>query len=263
MVGKFLKFFGQLLKTSISNEYSLRLNFWIEVIFMAINNSFWVVTWLILFNKFGSVNGWGSEHIVLMMGITMATFGIYSFCFSGTADWLAGYIDRGELDTFILQPKNILLNVAASKCSPSAFGDFLSGLLFIGFSGLLSLSSLPIILLTLVAGCLVFLSMAIFVGTLAFWFKGVEGWGTQIFHLFLNLTMQPGSIYTGVVKTVLLFAVPAGIIAFLPIELVMNPTAWGLVKMVAIPLVFFAASVWFFYRGLRRYESGNNFGIRG
>ena len=28
-------------------------------------------------------------------------------------------------------------------------------------------------------------------------------------------------------------------------------------------VIFFSASVWFFYHGLRRYESGNSFGIRG
>lgn len=262
-VKSFLRFFWSLFKTNISNVYSLRANFWIEMISMMVNNCFFVVTWLILFNSFQEINGWGINHMILMLGTNMCAYGIYAFCFRGTADWLAGYIDRGELDTFILQPKNILLNVAGSKCSPSALGDFAVGLLFILFSGFANLSAIPFMLLSIITGFLAFLSVGIFIGSIGFYSKGTEGWGMQIMNIFLSISTQPGSIYTGWVKTMLLFVIPAGVLTFLPVEIIINPTWSGVLTMVSITAIFFCASVWFFYHGLRRYESGNSFGVRG
>jgi len=262
-VKSFFHFFWSLMKTNISNVYALRLNFWIEMLFMAINNGFFTITWLILFNKFDVINGWGIQHMILMLGINMCAYGIYAFCFRGTADYLAGYIDRGELDTFILQPKNILLNVAGSKCSPSALGDFASGVLFILFSGFATLAALPMLLLGIIAGALIFLAVGIFIGSLGFYAKDTEGWGMQIMNIFLSISTQPGSIYTGFIKTVLLFVIPAGVLTFLPVEIVANPTWVGILAIIGITAAFFSASVWFFYHGLKRYESGNSFGIRG
>lgn len=74
---------------------------------------------------------------------------------------------------------------------------------------------------------------------------------------------QPGSIYTGIIKTFLLFVIPAGVLTFLPVEIVTNPTFNGVLTIIGVTAAFFGLAVWFFYRSLRRYESGNSFGIRG
>ena len=263
VVKSFLRFFWSLFKTNIANVYSLRANFWIEMAMMMVNNIFFTMVWLLLFNSFQEINGWDIRHMILMLGITMSAYGVYAFCFRGTADWLAGYIDRGELDTFILQPRNILLSVAGSKSAPSALGDFATGVIFMLFSGFATLSALPFILLSLIAGAFVFLAVGIFVGTMAFYVKDSEGWGNQIMNIFIFITTQPGSIHTGSIRLFLMFIFPAGMLTFLPVELITNPTWSGVFGLVGIAAGFFAASVWFFYRGLRRYESGNSFGVRG
>ena len=82
-------------------------------------------------------------------------------------------------------------------------------------------------------------------------------------NIFISLTTNPGSIYTGGVKLLLTFVIPAGLLTFMPVDLITHPTIGGLLEIVGLTAMFFGASVWFFYHGLRRYESGNAFGVRG
>lgn len=132
----------------------------------------------------------------------------------------------------------------------------------LALSGLVSFQTLPLILLCVAGGALLILSLCIFIGSLAFYVAEAEGWVNQILHVFLSLADKPGSIYSGALKAFLLFVFPAGVISILPIELLRAPSAGAWALMLGLPLAFFAVSVAFFYRGLRRYESGNRFGVR-
>ncbi|MCL2017797.1 MAG: ABC-2 family transporter protein [Alphaproteobacteria bacterium] len=258
-----LRFFWVLLKTNISNVTALKLNFVLESLFMAANNMMMFATWVILFHTFKEINGWNVRHLILMTGIVMCSYSIYAAFFRGVADTMAGYIERGEMDTFILQPRNILLNVSGSRSAPSAMGEVLSGAIFLIWSGMITIQTIPLLLLCILAGFLVFLAVGIFIGSLAFYMKEVEGWGMQIMNIFLSLSTQPGSIYTGSVKLFLIFVFPAGVLTFMPVEAITNPTPSGILTMIGIAIAFFFASILFFYRGLKHYESGNSFGIRG
>jgi len=257
------RFFWTLLKTNISHTMSLKLNFAIESVMMIANDLIMFATWVILFHQFREINGWNIHHLMLMTAIVMCAYSIYSFCFKGVARTLAGYIERGELDTFILQPRNILLNVSGSRSSPSALGDLGAGLILLVWSGLVSWQTLPLLIFCIFTGFLVFFSLGIFIGSLAFYMRDVEGWGDQITNIFLHLSTQPGSIYTGGLRLFLMFVIPAGTVTFMPVEVITNPTLAGVLTLAGITSVFFLAAIWFFYRGLRRYESGNSFGIRG
>jgi len=56
---------------------------------------------------------------------------------------------------------------------------------------------------------------------------------------------------------------PAGFVGGVPVELLRNFSWKGFLIMLGFSIVFFAFSVFVFYRGLRRYESGNVLAMRG
>ena len=57
-------------------------------------------------------------------------------------------------------------------------------------------------------------------------------------------------------------AIPAGIISYLPVELLREFSWLQLFFLLAGSLSFFALAFSVFYSGLKRYESGNKFGMR-
>jgi ABC-2 type transport system permease protein len=56
--------------------------------------------------------------------------------------------------------------------------------------------------------------------------------------------------------------IPAGIIGYIPVELLRNFSWLNLVILVSSSIVFFALAFVVFRLGLKRYESGNQFGMR-
>jgi ABC-2 type transport system permease protein len=138
----------------------------------------------------------------------------------------------------------------------------MSGIIFFGWSGMVSFHNILVTILSVLLGFLIFVSVAIFIGSLAFYIRDVEGWGIQIMIIFLNMSTQPGSIYTGGVRIFLMFLFPAGMLTFLPVEMINNASWPSILIPIGIAVSFFLGSIWFFYHGLRRYESGNSFGVR-
>ena len=124
-----LRFLLKALKYNILSAFEYKKSFLIQVIFMFINNGFFLVFWNVVFAKNGgSLNNIEMKDIYILWTIPTISWGIASFFFGG-ATKLNEYIKNGNLDTFILQPKNMFLNIATSYSDFGAAGDLLYGLL--------------------------------------------------------------------------------------------------------------------------------------
>ena len=55
---------------------------------------------------------------------------------------------------------------------------------------------------------------------------------------------------------------PAGLISYMPVELIRSFSWFRLALLVSSATLFTALAFYVFYAGLRRYESGNRFGLR-
>ena len=86
--------------------------------------------------------------------------------------------------------------------------------------------------------------------------------GDNVFMAFVTFASQPASIFTGWYKVMFLTVIPAGFISLYPVELIKNFNLTDLGIMVGGCSFFFILAVKFFYFGLRRYTSGNRFGVR-
>ena len=97
----------------------------------------------------------------------------------------------------------------------------------------------------------------VIVNSLAFWVGNAEGLAGQLTGALISFSLYPTGIFQGPVKLLLFTVLPAGFIAYVPVE-VMRRFSWGPMLAVvgfAIAMVLVARGV--FRAGLRRYESGN------
>jgi ABC-2 type transport system permease protein len=78
----------------------------------------------------------------------------------------------------------------------------------------------------------------------------------------LTFALYPGTLFSGAVKALLFTALPAGIIAWLPVSLIRQWDWTTAALLVLAGGAMIALSVWVFYAGLRRYESGNLLAMR-
>jgi len=256
-----VRFVGTSWKVNLASAMEYRLSFVLLAGMMFVNNFIWLFFWRLFFERFPVVQGWELSDVMLLWAVSTAGFGWAAMLF-GNFSKLAGIIASGQLDVYLSQPKPVLLGVLVSRCSVTAAGDFVFGIVVYLMVGDLSPRGILLFALALLISGLLFIAVLVLAGCSAFWIGNAEGMTQQVFNSFIALTTYPSDIFRGLAKLALFTIIPAGFISYLPIGLFKahDPGFAAAATGVAIGLTLAAALL--FRVGLRRYASGNAIAMR-
>ena len=257
MIRSHIRFFGDYVRANFLIALEYRVTFFSQVFGMALNDAMWVVFWWIYFTRFNVLGeGYRMEDVLGLWATAAVAFG-FSVGFFGNSLRLAQMISQGELDYYLALPKNVLMHVLVSRMEINGWGDVIFGTgLFVFF---LHPSLERVVLFAGLALCagVVFLSATIVWQSLAFWLGNAEGLAAQMWNALLLFGTYPMPLFRGAVKVVIFTAVPAAFMTHVPVQLLHQFDLAWLAAEVAFALGSLVVAVWVFYRGLRRYESGN------
>ena len=127
-------FAAALLATNLKASLAQRAAFTMQVVFMILNNVTFFVFWWALMQRVDTIRGWNLADIKVLFGIVAAGFGL-AVTLAGGVRHLARFIDEGELDTLLTQPRAVLPYALGLRMQASGVGDVLSGIGFILWSG--------------------------------------------------------------------------------------------------------------------------------
>ena len=114
------------LKYNIMRGMTNKVTFLSNILFMILNNSSFIIQWVVLFSLKQEIGGYTIKEIILLWGIASGTFGLSRIVFSRAFE-LSELIIEGKLDTFLVQPKNVFLSAITSETKISAIGDLIYG----------------------------------------------------------------------------------------------------------------------------------------
>ena len=252
-----MRFFFALLKTSIRASVSLRLAFFIEAALNIGNNLIFFLMWWVFFQKFNTVGNWDFDDVIVMMAIVRAGYGIARVCCGGTK-FLAQKIISGGLDTYMTQPKNLLVHLLGSHSLSKGWSHILSAIILC-FMANLHPYHIPALLIGIICGALIFIAIGVTAHSLCFWLGNIGEVTKKYVDSIFLLTHYPVNIYTGILRIMMFTLIPAGVIGYLPVELV-KEFSWGVFfALIGASIAFCLLAIYTFYSGLRRYESGNLF----
>lgn len=242
-------------KYNIMREMVNKVTFLTNVGFMVLNNATFLVQWMILLRMRGDVGGYTMREIMLLWGFMAASFGLSHILFA-RAFSLSDLIIKGKLDSFLVQPKNVLVSVLTSDTDSSAIGDFLYGTALVcackpGVGGFF------LFLLLVVTGTVIFTAFAVLLGSLSFWFVRMDMLQNQIVMGIVSFGTYPDGIFKGASRFFLYFIIPVGMAVWHPVHLMVSFDAGMFFTVAGYACVLLALAVAVFYRGLRRYASGN------
>jgi ABC-2 type transport system permease protein len=248
-------------KANLSMEMEYRVSFIGRVFGMILNDLMWMTFWILYFNRFPVVQGWGKADVLTLWCLCELGFGLAHSIF-GNALNLSSIIVRGDLDFYLAYPKDVLLHALVSRMNATALGDFVLGpVAFI----ILVKPTLIQFVIFMVAGLLVaalFLGFTVLAHSIAFFIGNSEGLSAQVTNSLIHFATYPAGIFEGAAKVLLFTLIPAGFINTIPVRVVrqFDPVFFGVTVLAAV--VFVAAAVLVFRAGLRRYESGNLMQVR-
>jgi ABC-2 type transport system permease protein len=259
---KTLRLIWAYLRHNLMSAMAYREAFILQAFGMLINDLMLLVFWVVLFSRFPNVRGWDLPGVVTLYGIVAAGFGIANVIF-GNAGRVALLITGGDLDYYLALPADPLVHLLVSRSSLSAWGDLLFGIGVYLAADAGHWARLPLFLILTALSALVFVAFDVIMGSLAFWLGQSQNLSMQLRNALITFGLYPVDIFPGLVRLLLFTLIPAAFVGSVPAALLVS-FSWGrLAGVIGFSLGVVLLARWVFYRGLRRYTSGNLVTTRG
>lgn len=257
----YARFLATTFSVNVQAVIEYRANFLVQVFGMMLNNAAFAVFWGALIARTGGVGGYGFADIMFTWALVSTSFGL-AHIFAGNIRSLGLIIQRGELDVYLLQPKDVFLNVLCSRTIVSAWGDFVYGYIVLAILPGFDIERLALYSLLSISGAAIFAATFAAAESLSFFMGNSSGISAAITEFLLSFSLYPETIFDKGMRWIFYTLLPSGFIAFVPLA-AFKALDWKLVPILAfVAALYLAASYALFRLGLRRYESGNQMGTR-
>ena len=243
------------IKYAIMKEMLNRTTFITNVLFMILNNASFIIQWIILYSIENNVGNYTFKQVLLLWGISAGAYGVAHFFFKRAFD-LSEIINNGKLDSYLIQPKNVLLSCITTDVKTSALGDLIYGYVMLILYGF-TLPRLLLYTFFIICGGLILTSISIVFCSLSFWFQKTDMLADRVNNMMIHFSNYPDGIFKGIVKILLYTIIPVGIVSYLPVQ-VLYEFNWLLLLIVIITTILWIILAFVtFYKGLKRYSSSN------
>ena len=254
LIGKYIKF-------NLASAMEYRLSFLIQAGGMILNNTAFIFFWLILFEKVGDINGYGFREVMLLWALATAGFGLNEV-FMGNGRLISRIIYQGELDVYLLQPVPLLPNILCSRMNTSGWGDLAYGFILFFLTQELTVRTIVLFFFFSLLAAVLFSSANVFYHSLTFFLGNGESLAVSAYNMILTFGTYPGSIFKGTSTWIMHTLLPAGLIIWIPMELIMDFSLKRALLLLAANGILILSSLTLFRTGLKRYASGNRMGTR-
>ena len=243
------------IKYAIMREMLNKVTFTTNVLFMILNNASFIIQWIIFFSLKKSIGGYGLKQVLLLWGLTSGVYGFSRFFFK-KAFSLSDTINNGKLDSYLVQPKNVLLSAITTDVEASALGDLLYAYIILFVYGF-TIPRFLLFTLFIALGGIIVTSISVILSSLSFWFQKSDLIADTGNSLMINFSTYPDGIFKGLVKILLYTLVPVGFVIYLPLKVMLEFKLSLLLLLLLITILFITFAFIVFFKGLKRYSSSN------
>ena len=254
---KSLRLAGMYIRFNFSSALEYRASFISSAVGMFISDATFIFFWWVAFEQTGgTIGGCDFRDMMFLWATCGMSFGLLHIVF-GNLTHINDIVVTGALDTYLLQPRDPLLNLLLSKTDFTAYGDAVYGLVLMAFtnqgrSGWLGF------LIGVFCGGLVMASEMILLQSTVFFLGNSSFLADMALTLSVNFCTYPVGIFPKAARFLLYWLIPAQFIVHVPLRIArgIDVGIWLPAQLLATVL-FVSLAVWVFGKGIRKYESGN------
>ncbi|MFM8322982.1 MAG: ABC transporter permease [Chloroflexota bacterium] len=243
-------------KANLLSAMEYRVSFLTQMVGMILNDAMYFMIWVVFFDRFKDVRGWGLGDMAVTFGITASAFGLVSLLF-GNAFMLGEIITKGRLDYYLSLPRPVLLHAVASRSVSSGMGDVVYGILSFSLSGTASPGAFARFVLAVCLSAAVFVAFLILVQSLAFWMGSSANLAQLAINAMVTFAIYPITLFDSTARLILFTVIPAALMGAVPASFARQFSWQTLAELLVGAAALLALAVAVFQTGLRRYESGS------
>ena len=242
-------------KYNLIKQMDNKLSFIMQILFMMVNNGMMLIQWVVIFSLQESIGGYGFKEIALLWALAASTYGVSHFFFANAIE-LSNLIVSGKLDAFLIQPKNVLINITSSESKPSALGDILYGIVILIFLGVDFKTWLLFILFTITGG-IIATALAIIWHSFSFYFKNTEDIALTLSNILICFATYPITIFNQKTKLIFSTIVPIIFMVYIPLDVIIKFSSINIFIVLGFTLFVIILAFLLFHFGLKKYSSSN------
>jgi ABC-2 type transport system permease protein len=260
---RYLRLYLHFLRFSFSKAMEFRLDFtfrfFMDIIYYLVNIYFFKIIYL----HTPMLVGWREDQIMVFVGAYLLVDAINMTVFSSNLWMLSAYINKGDLDYYLLRPVSPLFFLSLREFSANSFMNLIIALLFFIYSltqlqGSIAPLELLLFVLLLINGTLLYYCIQMITIIPVFWTHSARGF----VDLFYSMTMameRPDKIFTRWLRPLFTIILPFSLIASFPARLFLDGFDWQtFLHLSAVTVVVWIVMLSFWKAGLRNYSSASS-----
>ncbi|MEM9555861.1 MAG: ABC-2 family transporter protein [Acidobacteriota bacterium] len=260
---RYLRLYLYFLRFSLSKAMEFRLDFFfrivMDVVFYIVHLAFFTV----IYRHTDLLGGWTLDQIYLFVAGTMLTDALHMTLFANNLWWLPVYINRGDLDYYLVRPVSPLFLLSLREFAANSFVNLLiaAGAVVWAvwrYPEPLGAARVVLFLVLLGFGVMVYYLLRMLFIIPVFWLHSGRGLD-EIAWSLNRLSEQPHQIYHPWLRVVMLTILPIALLVSVPSHALFGGDALlRLVHVVTVTACLFGFVVWFWRVGLRAYASASS-----
>jgi ABC-2 type transport system permease protein len=235
-------------------SWANRSGFWTQVVTMIVNDVAWVVFWTLFFRRVGTIRGWDTSRVLLLLAVLTTAGGIV-LGFLANARAVGRMAAAGELDATLSLPVHPLGHLLVRRINTTNLGDIAFGIVLFLVAGDPTVERTLVYVLCVFASAALLTGFLLATGSLSL-FLGRDDAGELSFHAMLMFASYPAEVFGGGARFFLSTLLPAAFVATVPATLIDEFDPWWALALVVCATTFVVLGVATFSAGLRRYTSG-------
>ena len=252
----YFKFFSIQVKTLL--EY--KKSFVFSIIGQIISSFFSLISIYFLFNKFGNIEGFTFDNVLICFIVSYVGFSCAE-CFFRGFDQFDKMISNGEFDRILTRPRGLVFQVLASKIEFEKLGKLIAAItalvvLVILNPELLKIDKIITILLMILGTIVIYASLFVLNGGICFFTTQ----SLEIMNIFTDgardLTQYPLSIFHKYVKNFFTYILPLAFVNYFPLLYVIGKVENKIYMISPVISILFIIPCYIIWRiGVRKYKS--------
>ena len=260
---RYLRLYGHFLRFSFSRAMEFRFDFFFRVFMDTLWYGHHLAFFWILYQHTPLLGGWTIDQMLVFAGGVFLADAIQMTVFSNNLWMLANYVNKGDLDYYLVRPVSSLFFLSLRDFAANSFVNLMMAIglfawVLARYPGPLGAGPIAVYVGLVLLGCVLHYALQMIFTIPVFWLH-TSGGLREIFWSLDRYTGRPHGIFTGWVRRMLVSLLPFALIVSYPTMALFDGLTWQLlVHMAGVTAIFFLFMVWLWSRGLKAYASASS-----
>lgn len=262
-MSRYFRLYAHFLRFSFSKALQFRLDFSFRILMDILYYLVNILFFKVIFLHTSVLGGWSGEQMMVFVSCYLLADAINMTVFSNNMWWLPNFINKGELDYYLIRPVSPLFFLSLREFSANSFLNLIMAGVFFTYSlmqlpNAISFGNLALLLLLIMNGALIYYCTQMMMILPVFWTQSARGFVDLFYSMGLAME-RPDKIYKGWLRIVFTIILPFSLIASFPAKLFLEGFHWGtFIHLSLVSIALWSLMLFTWSRGLKNYSSASS-----